>query len=321
MNYSFITGVDIGHYSIKAVVIKPVKGTLTLSACRELVLRESIFSDNHLLNHQEIVNKLKQLRKALPAFSRSVAFSVPDNSVISKVLQIDNSLSAQEKEYAIIEAFSHQSPFDVEELYFDHYSLSDFTASNTHHSAQLYATKKTVVDNRTSSFRQAGFKPQLCDTQGHALTRLLQLLPPAEHYHWLLLDVGLTRSLLVRDFAQQPPWCKEIPIGIDDSVPQTGEPFVSQLVEHVQRQWQLLPTQQRDGVRGMWLTGGGANTPELAEQIATQLKLNVQRFNPFDMFEIQSTDIDVCDGGRYAGAIGLSLLGYDWRERDHANSN
>ncbi|WP_332058806.1 hypothetical protein [Vibrio taketomensis] len=59
MSNSFITGVDIGHHSLKAVVLKPVKGTLKLSEFRELVIEDNIFTDNHLLNYQKIVNKLK----------------------------------------------------------------------------------------------------------------------------------------------------------------------------------------------------------------------------------------------------------------------
>ncbi|HAS62514.1 MAG TPA: pilus assembly protein PilM [Vibrio sp.] len=332
MSLSFITGIDIGHYSIKAVVIKPVKGTLILSDFRELVIEERIFADNHLLNYQQIVNKLKELRKALPLLSRKVALSVPDSSVISKVLQIDRDLSAQEKEYAIIEAFSHQSPFDIEELSVDYCSLPIIKSSALTEPIQIYATKKEVVNNRIDVCRKAGFKPILLDVHAHGLVRLWQAVAEAQNRgHWLLLEVGHTRSSLVMDFAEQAPWCKELAVGLDIISHSMGEEsamrhdatmhFINTLIERIQRQLQLIGTVEKQQLQGIWLTGGGANTPMLAEELAARLNVDCELFNPLSLFA-HSKRVNqqrLSSGYSYACATGLALQGLDWMEQGHAS--
>ncbi|MFA0422916.1 pilus assembly protein PilM, partial [Vibrio sp. 10N.222.54.A1] len=87
MGSSLITGIDINHHSIKAVVLKPVGESYALVGYKELPISDDIFTANHTLEYQKTVKKLKELRKGLPFGCRNVAISVPDNTVISKVLQ------------------------------------------------------------------------------------------------------------------------------------------------------------------------------------------------------------------------------------------
>ncbi|WP_428776711.1 pilus assembly protein PilM, partial [Vibrio sp.] len=92
MVQSLVMGVDIGHHSIKAVVLKPAGSKYTLLGYKEIRVADDIFADNHALVYQKIVKKLKELKKGLPLFSRKVVVAIPDNTVISKVLQIDSEL-------------------------------------------------------------------------------------------------------------------------------------------------------------------------------------------------------------------------------------
>ncbi|GAK85737.1 type IV pilus biogenesis protein PilM [Vibrio ponticus] len=312
MSYSLITGVDIGHYSIKAVVIKPVKGRLTLVSVRELAVEAIIFSDNHLLNHQEIVKKLKQLRKALPLFMRSVAFAIPDDCVISKLLQIDKALSAQEKEYAIIEAFSHQSAYQVEELYLDYALLALAPASLTQ-AVQVYASKRSVVDNYATAYHQAGFTPLLCDSHQHALVRLWQAMAKkTQQDNWLLLDIATTRATLVYDHAEQAPWCREF--AFDAALGQQVEPLVEVVMQHVLRQWQLMSSVEREAIGGIWLTGSEFAALTLSDALAAQLGLKCCLFDPLSLFEHQCVQ-PASHGYDCALAAGLALLGSDWQEK------
>ncbi|WP_194436807.1 type IV pilus assembly protein PilM [Vibrio fluminensis] len=325
---SLITGVDIGHHSITAVVIKPVKGTFILSAYRELITEDDIFSDNHQLNHQEIVNKLKELRKALPFFSRLVAISVPDDSVISKVLQIDKSLSVQEKEYAIIEGFSHQSPFDIAELYLDYCFLPSVSSNKSGQLVQVYATKRAIVDARRRIFCLAGFKPLLCETYSHGLVRLWQhATKKLACENWILLDLGHSRSLLVRDFSASEPWCKELSVGVRALTEHAeGEvsdrhldDFTVELVALIERQWQLMPSNERHLIQGIWLTGCGANVPLLAQalqaRIRFKLDLKCQLLDPLSLIDDNHHQNRTYS---YCAALGSALLGLDWLRRSDA---
>lgn len=119
MDKLLVTGIDIGHNSLKAVVLKPNGNSYALLGYKEIILKEGIVAENNTINHQEIVKTLKEMKKELPFRARKVAISVPDNAVISKKLQIEQNLEESEKEFAIVQAFSHQSPFPVEELSLD----------------------------------------------------------------------------------------------------------------------------------------------------------------------------------------------------------
>lgn len=332
MSTSLITGIDIGHHSIKAIVLKPAKGSLTLSHYREIMVSDVIFTDNHLLNYQEIVNKLKELKKGLPFFSRKVALSIPDNSVISKLIQVDKYLSAQEMEYAIFEAFSHQSPFEVEELSIDYSFTSLVNSSDSLQPVQVYATKKEVVDNRIDVCNKVGFTPCLLDVQAHSLVRVWQAIAQMQQKNnWLLLDVGHTHSTMVFDFPNKAPLCRELPIGGQSLRDESGNPhsvshdathqFIASLVDRVQRQIHLLASVEDINFEGIWVTGGGANTPMLLEELTRNLNLRCELFDPFSLFNWgdKRNRRERCHGYSYTLATGLALRGLDWMEQRHAS--
>lgn len=78
---------------------------------KELPISDDIFTANHTLEYQKTVKKLKELRKGLPFGCRNVAISVPDNTVISKVLQIESELEDREKSFRSIKPLLTSLPF------------------------------------------------------------------------------------------------------------------------------------------------------------------------------------------------------------------
>ncbi|WP_159739507.1 type IV pilus assembly protein PilM [Vibrio atypicus] len=330
MGKSLVIGVDIGHHSIKAVALKPSKGTLTLVSYQELTIESDIFTDNHMLNYQKIVKKLKELRKGLPLFSRKVALAIPDNAVISKVLQIDSELDQQEREFAIFQAFAHQSPFPIEELNLDFVELAQPSSNNTMASYQVYATKREVVDSRIQAVTKAGYQPILMDMQAHSLVQIWQMASRAyNRFDWLLVDVGLSQSSICIDLQDKPPFCKEIALGtqlidtdaqFEHLIHGSVERFIFALVEKLQRNLQLLASVHGVTAEGVWLSGGGAATPMLAEEIARRLNLKCELLNPLTLFETSSTKsrADFSTGHAYTTAAGLALRGLDWLENHHA---
>lgn len=349
MGKSTITGIDIGHHSIKAVVLKPAKGTYVLSDYLELPVETGIFTDNHALNYQKIVKKLKELRKALPLFSRQVALSIPDNAVISKVLQIDSDLDDHEKEYAITQAFSLQSSFPTQELCLDYSEIDDVDTRAGMQSIQVYATRKEVVESRMATFHKAGFEPIVLDVHGHSLIKVWQRAALAQQKQdWFLLDIGFLHSTVCIDLLNKPPYSKDIPIGtqmmanpilerqsIAESLAVTEpmelaepkplyaqnylnrneESIVSLLVEKLQRHIQMLGTTHDLSVQGIWLTGEGALTPNLLLEITKQLAIECEPLDPFELLDNfnVSRQVSPLNSHAYTAAVGLALRAIDWR--------
>lgn len=279
MGKSLITGIDIGHHSIKAVVLKSMGGRYALMSYQELPITDGIVADNHTLNYQKIVKKLNELRKGLPLFSRQVAISIPDNAVISKVLQIDSELQDRELEFALYQAFSQQSPFPIEEVSLDFIKLDDKHrlkagtlpasidsasrtprtsphASTSHASMtsyQVYATRKEVVASRAEVVLKAGMTPYVVDVQAHSLLQVWQLLA---HQHpdkknWMLVDVGLTQISLCSIPEGKSPFHKDIAYGtrhakslddnpsLDAASDHNVDRFFQEVFERIRRQLQL----------------------------------------------------------------------------------
>ncbi|WP_414931563.1 type IV pilus assembly protein PilM [Vibrio europaeus] len=330
MGKSLVTGIEIGHHSIKAVVLKPNKGTFALVDYQELPIEAGIFSDNHMSNYQKIVKKLKELRKSLPRFSTKVALAIPDNAVISKVLQIDSGLSDNEIEYAISDAFSHQTPFPIDDLYLDYVPLtSNGQSSPTHY--QVYATKKELVAPRVEVFRSASFQPVVVDLRAHALVHIWQLAARQQvKTDWLLIDVGFDHASLCMDLADKAPFCKEIVLAIHEkeadsnhrlSLAQSREGFSAELLDKIQRNLQLIVSMHGKSVNGIWLSGVGAAMPVLANEISTRLAIECELLNPLTLFSTTSQQPSanlLASGHRFTSAAGIALRALTWLESRNA---
>lgn len=300
MGKSLVTGIDIGHHSLKAVVIKPVCEAHVLVGYHEVAVTNAIFSDNHKLNYQEIVKKLKELRKGLPWFNGKVAISVPDNVVITKTLQLDSAPAADEEALAVSEAFVRQSAFPAQAL-----SLDFVPVSSVELRYQVYATKRELVEQWTRVLKRAGLRPLYMTTDAQALLQLWQQTPALSERNALLVDVGLTRTLIGRNFVTQPAFYKTLehrPAG--DTPRLDPEQLICQLRRDIQM---CRSVHGEESVQCLVLTGGGAQS--MAPRLSAALALPCQLEVPWPLLE------QIPQGGAsFAGALGIALRALHWQE-------
>ncbi|MDN2480043.1 type IV pilus assembly protein PilM [Vibrio agarivorans] len=324
MGMSLITGIDIGRHSIKAVVVKPEKQHFTIVGFHELPVSEAVFSDNYTLNYQDSVKKLKDLKKKLPWFSQRAAIAIPDNAVISKILQIDASIEQSEQEFAIHQAFSYQSPFPIEELCLDYVSSTTPSSSATR-AFQVYASKKEVIESRQTVAEKAGFKPHVMDIQAHALLNIGQYAMKKHSKSWLLVNIGHLQSTMC--MAGEQAFYKDIPLGIatpsgqgKQSLSDDPLAFSRQLSERLQRQLQLLPNGREQSIDGVWLTGGGAYHALIEEQLQQAMGLPCERLAPFSLCQVKpKLSTHALDGQhQYAVALGAAIGACQWESQHHA---
>ncbi|MDK9739927.1 type IV pilus assembly protein PilM [Vibrio sp. D404a] len=341
MGSSLVTGIDINNHSIKAVVLKPVGELYALVGYKELPITDDIFTDNHTLEYQKTVKKLKELRKGLPFGCRHAAISVPDNTVISKVLQIESELEDREKEFSIYQTFAHQSPFPIEELSLDFVKLDDNRFGNgSTTNYQVYATRKGVVESRSLALTKAGFRPIVVDTQAHGLLNIWQLatrLYP-EKQSWMLVDIGVTQTSLGLISQSGVPFFKDIAFGTqalyqndsgDEAANSFGsaqqtQAFTVSLIEKLKRQFQLYASvNSMQSLKGIWLTGEGAETPLLAEQLERHFQLACESLNPLALFENRASNKRYKSMDRHAFGIaaGMAVSGLKWQGVKHVASN
>ena len=331
MGRFLVTGIDVGHHSIKAVVLKSSGKESSLVAYKEVPVTENIFTDNQRVNQQSLINILKEVKKGLPLFSRHVAISLPDNTVISKVLTIESELEEREKEFAIYQAFAHQSPIPIEELSLDFVEVEDKTGGQQSGlTYQVYATRKDVVEERLFAMKKAGFKPILVDMQAHSLQRIWQLAceKKAVDENWMLVDIGLTQTSLCSAPSDSHLFFRDIVFGTKniegavegDFTSGDVKTFLNQLAERLQKQIQLYnsvnPQRQLEGI---WLSGGGAAVEDVCIELARRLNLKCNHLNPLDLVNPMpgvgkgNEQINV-----YCCAAGLAVEGVEWMGGDYA---
>lgn len=338
MGKSFVTGIDIGHHSIKAVVVKPVGEQFELVTYAEVPVSGAIFSDNHTVNHQEIVKNLKRLKKQLPMRAKKVVLAVPDSAVISKLLHIDSELEEREKEFALYQLFAQQSPFPIEELSLDYVKLEPERATVSSTSTyQVYATRKEVIESRVEVIKKSGFTPWVMDLQAHGLLRVWQMAcqEQAEKANGLLVDIGQSQTSICILPAGRPAYYKDFPFGTEQlpsslttsqavSEPsftlslEPPESFIAELAERLTRQLSLYASvNQQHQIDGVWLTGGGATLLGLEESLSTKLNLPVARFNPFARLQGKLTIPERMEPCTFGVAVGLALKGLQWQGGKH----
>lgn len=329
MDELIVTGIDIGHNSLKAVVLKPTGNNYALLGYKEILLKEGIVAENNTINHQEIVKTLKLIKKELPFGAKKVAISVPDNSVISKKLQIEQNLEDSEVEFAVIQAFSHQSPFPVEELSLDFVRLRAEDGLRGTDNYQVFATRKDVVDSRVDALQKSGLKPVLVDVHSQSLGHIWKLtadrFPDKNKY--CLLDIGTSSSSFTMFTEQGELFHKEFACGtrganspvqddlMSDDAQEKTELFNRQIVERVKRQMQLYTSiNGSQNIKGIWLSGEGASTPMLAEELSQQLSLECELLNPLGLFEMKVSKRKrrAADWQHFSTAAGLAIRGIHW---------
>jgi type IV pilus assembly protein PilM len=329
MDKLIVTGIDIGHNSLKAVVLKPNGDQYVLLGYKEILLKDGIVAENNTINHQEIVNTLKQIKKELPFGARKVAISVPDNAVISKKLHIEQNIEENEVEYAVVQAFSHQSPFPVEELSLDFVRLNAEEGLRGVESYQVFATRKDVVESRVEALRKSGLKPVLVDVHSQSLGHIWKLAAErfSDKNHYGLLDVGSMSSSFTMFTEQGELFHKEFACGtgvigvspqqalLSDSAQAQTDQFNRQMVERVKRQIQLYTSiNGSQNIKGIWLSGDGAATPMLAEELSHQLALECELLNPLGLFEmnVAKRKRQAADWHHFSTAAGLAVRGIQW---------
>ncbi|GAL05850.1 type IV pilus biogenesis protein PilM [Photobacterium aphoticum] len=328
-------GIDIGHHSVKAVVLRQKKAQLELAAFAEVVLPASVVNEQHSVNTPALLSAIRKLKKSLPFGAKNVVLALPDSAVISKVIQLDTNLSDDESVFAVEQALSASSPFPIEELRLDFFPLASqsFSQPAQTQPVQVFAARRETVDSRVDAIRKAKLNPKVVELQTHALLWLEEYVAEQQNTsgQWGVVNIGKTRTEFCVKPAGGAAYHRELAFGCqalqgvdlqksEDDSPrisissEQAEQFTKQLVDTLKRQLQLYnSTHPRASLQGLWIAGGGQSVV-VKEMLERMLGLDVKLMFPFASFERdQKMDMVIDQGSfsQYAVAAGLALRGGD----------
>ncbi|NLS13484.1 pilus assembly protein PilM [Vibrio sp. SM6] len=320
-----VTGIDISSHSLRAVTLRHHRAGFTLLGCHEIEPETAIVTENHLVNHQEIVNLFNRLKNKLPIFRRKVALAIPEATVIRKILHIERHLEGREREFALEEAFALQSPLPIESLSIDYVALNSALDDATVR-YQVVATRRDVVESRWQALKAAKLTPVRFDVHTHALMQLWRrasyCYPAQTHFGLLHIEAAVAHLLIEHNpvssdslaLAERAPFHKAIAGSWDNQ--QQG----ANLVEKVQLQWQLYRSMHSQTLlRGLWITGIGADDVELRNALSRALDIECVMLNPLALVDGEAAvKRSVVHPERCGVALGLAIGGLEWLEGHHA---
>lgn len=312
---SRVTGIDFGHHSIKAVTLTPSSHhTYNVVACSELPVPDCIFADNGMLGYQKIVKKLKELKKTFPRFSRKVAITLSDSAIITKELQLDSYENPDEKLLAIM---SEQCGILPEELAIDYLALPyEANLSGFGPTYRVFATRKTLINNRVKALKAAGLIPYLINSHSQGLLQLYQSLSRGSTLATsVLLYIGHKQATLCFCSQSQDLCFHTFSYAAFEPSASVVYPqeWLTRITPSIQR-FQSL--HMRAAPQCVWIAGIGSDDDQSVARLGRQLDWPCQMLS-WNGFLHHVEHHPRCNA-RFAGAVGIAMQGLCWQRNHHA---
>jgi len=196
-----MVGIDIGSHSIKAVLLREVETGFRLEALAIEPMPKGAINERSIQDIEAIGNVILKLKRKLPKSLKSAAVAVSGQTVITKVIFMDVSLTDAELESQIeIEADS-LIPYPLDEVSLDFEKLSTNEADPSKMNVLLSAARTESVEARVGALETANLEAKIVDVESYALSRDMdvyyqQLPSDAFNQCVAVIDIGAVLMLV-----------------------------------------------------------------------------------------------------------------------------
>lgn len=307
-----VVGLDIGSSSIKVAKVVKTADRFRLAALGKIPTPRPGLLSESLLDHEKVAEAIKKLFADVGLRDRSAVVALPESKIASRVVKLplmsENEL-ASSLEYEA-DAFV---PFSLDEAILRH-QIIEKNDEKKILEVLLIASPKPLVNKYVRLLDLAGVTPLALETELIALNRAL--ISP-KHPNTMVVDFGfrncnfaisrkgqiyLTRSFPVAGEALTRALSDELGIdvsqaeeykkayGLSDQVLEgkVRQALVS-LVEGVSKEMrkaiQYFEQEKKETVELVILGGGSAGLPNVIQDIAANLRIEVQLANPFGLLD------------------------------------
>ncbi len=336
-------GVDLGGFSVKILAtMGGVGGTRTWLSEKPIPVSEK---DRNTAAGRETVARVVADALAEAGLSlrglHGITLGVSGPDVILKQIQLPLMDESEVGSALRFEARKHL-PFDIHNMVIDFQVLSR-SVSEKRMDLLLAAVPQERLDRMVAPFRMLGLEADIVDASPLALANaLFTLVDPGKESH-LMLDLGHSASHLLLYQRSQPFFARRLDFGgrtlteavargtkvpfdeaeewkvsagsdrpgfrVDWNLPEMGfilDALRFQLLDEVRRSlafYRTIGTLPESF--SMWLSGGSARLPGLADRLQELLECPVRVFNPMEL--LSGTDGHPAVAPQFAQAYGLSL--------------
>ena len=342
-----LVGVDIGSSSIKVLQLGRSGSDYRVEAFALEPVPEGAVSEGAISDPDSVAEVVKRAVKRSGTKARNCAMAVSGAAVISKIINLSSDLSEDDIEAQIEVEANQYIPYPREEVSLDFEVLGPSPRNAELVEILLAASKTEHVDMRREVAELAGLNVTVVDVESFAIANAFDLVRKRagidESETIGVLNMGSSASTLIalrgnrsiysrehsfggqqlveecmrrygmdHDQASFLQHGEEPPAGFEDEL---LEPFRQSVIQQISRALQFYSSSSDySGINTLFLTGGAAATPGLAEALGDEVGISCELTDPLQGLRL-APSIKASEFERARPALttacGLALRGFD----------
>ncbi|KTC89725.1 ethanolamine utilization protein EutJ [Fluoribacter dumoffii] len=310
-----ILGIDITSTTVKVLEISGQDGALVVENYGREVLPSNAMDGNTIKDIETVSRCIKKVIERLHTPCKQAALAVPDASVISKLIQINEGLNDDEMEELIVAEADKYIPYPIDEINLD-FEILGHSEKNPHMlDVLIVASRAENVNQRVETAVRAGLDAVVIDVESFAVERasqqLIKDLPASGKDKTIaIIDIGACYTHLFVLQAMKLVYSREEKFGgkqliesiaehykmtleqaalakengelPEDYEKEVLEPFKEDILLQIKRTLQFFYSTSQDGdVDHILLAGGLAKLPGLVSLVQERLGMSTTIANPF----------------------------------------
>lgn len=342
-----LLGVDIGTSSIKVLQLGSSGSGYRVEAFAVEQVPEGAISEGNITDTDRVAEAVKRAVKRSGSKAKDCAMAVSGSAVITKVINLPADLSEDDVEAQIEVEAGQYIPYPREEVSLDFEILGPAPRNAELIEILLAASKTEHVDLCREVAELAGLGLRVVDVESYAIANAFDLVRKHagidESETIGVLNMGATASTLIALRGDRTIYSREHAFGgqqlVDDCMRRYGmdadqaaflqrgetppagfedeilEPFRQNVIQQISRALQFYSSSSDySGINTLFLTGGAASTPGLAEAVGDEVGISCEVADPIEGMRLAPS----IDAGRLervrpalTTACGLALRGFD----------
>lgn len=316
-------GLDITTSSVKLIEITQSGKRFRVDSYAAEPTPPNSVNDKAIVDAKTVGEAIRRAVKRSGAKATDVAIAISGDAAITKIIQLQASLSARDMEGQVEIQADQYIPFPMEEVSFDYEVIGPNVNDPELVDVLLVATRTENVDQRKIAVQSAGLEARIVDVEAFALERACQLLSHqipdgGEGQTVAVVDIGASsttfsvlenlRVVYTRDFnfgGQQltEEIMRTYGLSMEDAgrakkqgglpsnyQPEVLEPFVDDVTQQVSRslQFYLASGGGREQPDMILVCGGCANIPGIADVISSRVGIPTEIGDPLGQMKVSS---------------------------------
>ena len=306
-------GLDIGSGFVKMVEVDHSGDQPEVKRVAMRPLLPDTIVEGEIMDYALVSDTVSSLFQELGLKGRDVVAGVGGHDVIIKKIEMDRMSEGDAREVIRWEAEQHV-PFDIKSVELD-FQVVNPLDEGVKMEVLLVAAKRELVENKLALLADAGLSPSVIDVDAFALHNALEHnYPESRQGIVALVNVGhevtnvnilengtpiLTRDIpfgsrrvredlqrergLTAEQAEEVVQGRETVAGLEQVV----EAAADEVAVGIERAAAFLMTRQAgDGIGRIYLSGGGARIPGMADALTRRMSVSTTLVNPFERIPV-----------------------------------